>query len=138
MNNDFRSAATWPKAARGLTHLLRRHAWILAILASHVGIDASVPTEPGIAVEQPAGTNLVDGIASTTSSVTFTPSAGFHLANSDADENPFDIVLTGQGAVPGDLDSGFNPNADGTVGSMAVQADGKIVISRLSSRAWAG
>jgi hypothetical protein len=50
-------------------------------------------------------TTLAPG-ASTTFSVTFTPAAdgsraaALHLASSDADENPFDIALTGYGRSP--------------------------------------
>ena len=53
-------------------------------------------------------TTLAPG-ASTTFTVTFSPSAGgartaaIHLASNDADENPFDIALTGTGVTVGAL-----------------------------------
>ncbi len=54
--------------------------------------------------------------------------AALHIASNDADENPFDIVLTGSGAGPGVVDS-FNPNIGGsTVYTAVMQSDGKMVI----------
>ena len=56
-------------------------------------------------VTSPAGTTLASG-ASTTFKVTFKPgakgtrNAEIHVKSNDADENPFDIRLTGQGARP--------------------------------------
>ena len=56
-------------------------------------------------VEQPAKSSLAPG-ASTTFEVTFKPkatgtrNAAIHIKNNDADENPFDIKLTGHGAKP--------------------------------------
>jgi uncharacterized delta-60 repeat protein len=70
---------------------------------------------------------------STTFTVTFRPTADgtrnatLQIANSDADESPFDVALSGtQTRVDG---GGFNPLVGGSViRCAAVQADGKILI----------
>ncbi|MHC1763940.1 MAG: choice-of-anchor D domain-containing protein [Verrucomicrobiia bacterium] len=79
--------------------------------------NASSTTLTGLAVSK-AGTNAGDFAldalgattlapgASTTFTVTFTPGelglrkASLHIASNDADENPFDIALTGKGVLP--------------------------------------
>jgi uncharacterized delta-60 repeat protein len=90
---------------------------------------------PGdFAVGTPATTTLTPG-TSTTFTVTFSPvnpgtrNAVLHLASNDADENPFDIALTGAGTMDGNPDSGFKPNVNGGILGTAVQPDGKILIA---------
>jgi hypothetical protein len=39
------------------------------------------------------------------------------------------LVAASLGAAPGDVDTSFDPNADGTVSCIAVQANGKILLS---------
>jgi uncharacterized delta-60 repeat protein len=76
-------------------------------------------------------TNLAPG-AATSFSVTFQPTmdglrtAVLQLTNNDGNENPFDITLTG---IRSRVDAGFNPDANGTVYGVAIQADGKILIA---------
>ncbi|MEK7781475.1 MAG: BACON domain-containing carbohydrate-binding protein, partial [Verrucomicrobiota bacterium] len=135
----------------------------LAVLGQIVPVTQAAPALPEIAVQQPSGTNLLDGAAtndfgtglilvtnltktfvitnsgvtnltgfvitkdgahpgdfivsapgstnlptngSTTFTVSFAPaavgnrSAAIHIASNDADENPFDITLTGVGITP--------------------------------------
>jgi hypothetical protein len=76
-------------------------------------------------------TNLAPG-ASTTFTVTFTPgtagsrTAAVRLASNDADENPFDLALTGYGRTP--LESwrfaNFGSEANSGSGADTAQADG--------------
>ena len=69
---------------------------------------------------------------STTFTVTFRPTsegtrnATIYLWSNDADQSPFFIGLTG--FVGSRLDPGFHPNADNAVYSVAVQADGKVLL----------
>ena len=77
---------------------------------------------------------------STTFTVQFAPTSGgtktaaIHIASNDADENPFDITLTGLGAMvaqtAGGLDPTFNPSVTGgnAISATAIQTDGKILI----------
>ena len=73
--------------------------------------------------------------ASTTFTVRFTPgatglrTAAIHIANNDADENPFDIALTGTGTGAGTAEAAFNPDVSGYVLGMALQQDGRIVVA---------
>jgi uncharacterized delta-60 repeat protein len=73
----------------------------------------------------------LDAGASTTVQVTFRPvqdglrRATLHITSNDGNEAPFEAMLTGTKVM---LDSSFNPNANNTVFSVAVQPDGKILI----------
>ena len=65
----------------------------------------------------PGATTLAPG-ATTTFAVRFTPpalgnfTAGLHIASNDADESPFDLVLTGSGVSNADLQTlAINPGA---------------------------
>jgi len=87
--------------------------------------DFSVTLQPATPVS--SGSN-------TTFQVTFDPSAAglrtatLSIACDDADENPYNFSIQGNGSMPSDVDTGFNPNADRTVQSLAVQPDGKVII----------
>ncbi|MEM7392869.1 MAG: choice-of-anchor D domain-containing protein, partial [Verrucomicrobiota bacterium] len=62
---------------------------------------------PGDFVAGPLGTNSVNSGESTTVTITFTPGAAgpraadLRIASNDPDENPFDVMLTGDGTVSG-------------------------------------
>lgn len=80
------------------------------------------------------GTTTLPPGGTTTFIVNFTPSAtgtrtaAIQIASNDGDENPFDINVTGSGG-DSTVDAGFNPTVSGgTVVSMAMQADGKILV----------
>ncbi|MCX6874766.1 MAG: choice-of-anchor D domain-containing protein [Verrucomicrobia bacterium] len=68
---------------------------------------------------------------STTFTVAFHPSgdgwrrATLQIASNDGDESPFDIALAGRQTR---VDGSFNPAANGFVGGLAVQADGKVLL----------
>jgi uncharacterized delta-60 repeat protein len=78
-------------------------------------------------------TTLAPG-GSTTFSLVFTAAAtglrtaAVHIASSDPDENPFDIVLIGSGYQPGNVDTNFIIGTGNTAHSMAVQPDGRVLI----------
>ncbi|MFO1484682.1 MAG: choice-of-anchor D domain-containing protein [Verrucomicrobiaceae bacterium] len=57
-----------------------------------------------------------------------THNAVLHIASNDADENTFDIALTGTGYPAGKPESGFNAGLDGHVIATALQPDGKILL----------
>lgn len=84
-------------------------------------------------VGAPGAPTLVPG-ASTTFTVTFMPaalgsrSANLLIASDDFDENPFDITLTGTGGSPIVLDPGLDAKPNNPVNTVAVQADGAILI----------
>ncbi len=75
-------------------------------------------------------TELAPG-ATTTFTVTFQPTADgirtatLQIPSNDADENPFDITITG---VQTRLDPSFNPDANGSVWIAALQPDGKMLL----------
>lgn len=54
--------------------------------------------------------------------------AAIHIANNDLDENPFDLALLGSGYRPGDVETNLIIGTGNTVYSVAVQADGKILL----------
>ncbi|MFO1486771.1 MAG: choice-of-anchor D domain-containing protein [Verrucomicrobiaceae bacterium] len=104
-------------------------------------IDGAQSTD--FTVSPPLPATLAPG-ASTTFTVSFTPgasgsrTAALHIASSDADENPFDITVSGTGVLPGALDPSFGTggkvttaigSGDDVVRAIAVQADGKIVLA---------
>jgi phosphodiesterase/alkaline phosphatase D-like protein len=72
---------------------------------SGLGIGKSGPNSSDFTVGSPGAATLTPG-ASTTFTVSFAPggagtrTAVIHLASNDADENPFDIELTGTGLAP--------------------------------------
>jgi len=72
--------------------------------------------------------------SNTTFQVTFDPSATglrtatLSIACDDANENPYNFAIQGTGSLPGEVDTGFDPNADRAVFSPALQPDGKIVV----------
>ncbi|MBV6500151.1 MAG: hypothetical protein CJBNEKGG_02620 [Prosthecobacter sp.] len=83
------------------------------------GLSATVDGDfPGDYALSTLSTSTLEAGASTTLTVTFTAGAigtrgaVLHIASNDADENPFDITLTGKGvnAVPGYVWSGNFPN----------------------------
>ena len=75
-------------------------------------------------------TTLAPG-ASTSFTVSFKPSqsgphgASLAIASNDADESPFTLALAGTCTF---IDPTYNPNANGVVSAMALQADGKVLL----------
>ena len=77
-------------------------------------------------------------LGGTTFTVRFAPTSGgnknavLHIASNDADESPFDIMLTGGGIAPGSVDPSFSGSVTGnSVLASAAQPDGRIVIGGL-------
>lgn len=57
-----------------------------------------------------------------------THTATLHIRSNDADENTFDIALTGTGYQAGKPEAGFNAGLNGDVYATVVQPDGKILL----------
>ncbi|MBX7212041.1 MAG: choice-of-anchor D domain-containing protein [Verrucomicrobiaceae bacterium] len=53
--------------------------------------------------------------------------ATLQIFSNDADENPFDITLTGTSTPMGLADAGFNPGNNGIVQSLSIQPEGEIL-----------
>jgi hypothetical protein len=87
--------------------------------------DFAVVTPPVAPVSGPGGTTELV--------IRFTPAdaglrqAILRIANNDLNENPYDLVLSGTGVVPGQLAGGTDPAFGGSVNALAVQSDGRIV-----------
>lgn len=100
----------------------------LAVTISGVGAaNFSVNDQPPTTMSGPYGSG--------TFGITFDPtSAGFkaallEIAGNDPDENPFQLALTGNGNLSGNVDPDFTNTVDGPVYAIAVQPDGKTIIA---------
>ncbi|HWB02370.1 MAG TPA: choice-of-anchor D domain-containing protein [Verrucomicrobiales bacterium] len=103
--------------------------------ANLTGINLSIdgPNASDFAVTVPPPAVVLPG-ESHDFTVRFTPGAlgarqaMLHIASNDTDENPFDLTLTGRGALPGDVDLSFNHAVNGAMRGVVLQPDGKVIL----------
>jgi uncharacterized delta-60 repeat protein len=112
-------------SSAAMTFTLINHG--VAVLTG-IGITTDGPHPGDFGVDGPGVTSLAAG-ASTTFTVTFTPSAygsrsaALHIASNDADEDPFDIELTGTGLTALEAWRLENFGSTANTGEMANSAD---------------